>query len=247
MADTPAAFRSRLGSEHGESLFESLADVQFWMKDRAGRYMRVNRALVQNYGFADAAAVIGQSDEDLFPPHLAAQFIRDDQEALAGSPVRDRIELVGHGDRSTTWHVTNKLPLRDRQGRIIGTAGITRELDATSQVGLSASILQPVVAYLRAHVEAPLSKPRLAALIGKSVRSLERRFAEVLGTSPLAYHRTLRLQRACQLLLASDAAITGIGLDLGYADHSHFTRDFSRAYGMSPRAYRRRWSRQPRL
>src|SRR3954464_10057912 len=79
-----AALYALLGDEHGETLFDFLADVQFWIKDAAGRYVRVNRGLLMNYGFPDESAIVGRTDRDLFPPHLADQYQRDDRTVLAG-------------------------------------------------------------------------------------------------------------------------------------------------------------------
>ncbi len=237
-----AALYAELGDEHGESLFEALDDVQFWIKDRAGRYLRVNRALLRNYGFADAAAMTGKRDRDLFPPHLAEQYERDDREVLAGRPLRDRIELVGRPDHSTGWHLTNKIPLRARDGRVVATAGITRDLDSGAQELAPFSRLGPVVEHIRRHYRLAVDKRHLARLVGRSVRSLERGFASAFGLSVLQYQRKLRLHHACQALVAGSESITAIALAVGYGDHSHFTRDFRRAFGIPPRAYRRRWA-----
>ena len=48
----------------------------------------------------------------------------------------------------------------------------------------------------------------------------------------------VRVHAACRLLAGSDQAITGIALDTGFYDHSHFTRTFRRLMGLTPRAYR---------
>jgi AraC-like DNA-binding protein len=101
-----------------------------------------------------------------------------------------------------------------------------------------------VVERLRHDYAEPLDKPRLARLLKLSVRSLERRFVAAFGIGLLAYQRLLRMRRACQALVGGDDSITAIALSLGYGDHSHFTREFRRLYGIPPRAYRRRWSRQ---
>ena len=234
-ADLTSALYAVLGDEHGESLFEALDGVQFWIKDRAGRYLRVNRALLRNYDFADAAAMLGKRDHELFAPHLAQQYEHDDTQVLAGRPLRDRIELVARPDHSTGWHITNKIPLRARDGRIVATAGITRDLDSSAIALAPFSRLGPVIDHIRRHYRLALNKRQLARLVGCSVRSLERAFASAFGTSVLQYQRKLRLHHACQSLVSGGEAITAIALSVGYGDHSHFTRDFRRAFRMPPR------------
>jgi len=236
-----------LGDEHGESLFDLLPQVQFWIKDRAGRYLRVNRALLQNYGFDDPAAMVGKTDLDLMPPHLAEQYVQSDRMVLAGRTIRDRIELVARPDHSTGWYTTDKIPLRSRSGRIIATAGITRDLDASAVAANLHGALEPVVEHIRRHYTEPLDKGYLAHLLRLSVRTLERRFRSAFGISPLQYQRKLRMHQACELLLTGEQPITAIAHHLGYSDHSHFTREFRRSHDLPPLSYRRRWRRHTSL
>lgn len=238
---------SLAASGHPEiaALFDFLDDVQFWIKDVEGRYVRANRALLANYGFTSDADILGRTDRELFPPHLADQYQLDDRRVLAGAEIRNRIELVGRPDHSTGWHRTDKLPLRAADGRIIGTTGITRDLDAGSEEALPDRELGPVVERIRARYAEPLAKPALARLLGASVRTLERRFAAGFGMSLVAYQRSLRMHQACHLLVSGDDTVTEIALALGYADHSHFTREFRRMFAVPPRTYRLRWTRRP--
>jgi AraC-like DNA-binding protein len=52
------------------------------------------------------------------------------------------------------------------------------------------------------------------------------------------YLRRLRMQTACQLLVTSRLALAQVADRCGFADQSHFTRDFRSLTGMTPRAYR---------
>ncbi|MBA2479908.1 MAG: AraC family transcriptional regulator [Planctomycetes bacterium] len=239
-----ASLEGRLGDEHGQGLFDQLTDVQFWIKDAQGRYVRVNAALLMNYGFNDTGAVLGKTDRELFAPHLADRYLLDDRAVLAGRPIHGRIELVARPDHSTGWHVTDKIPLRSRAGRIIATAGITRDLHGHSAAAIGDRIgaLAPVVELVRATYAEPLDKPLLARSIGRSIRSLERQFTAAFGMPLLGYQRMLRMHQACHWLVTTRRPITGIALDLGYGDHSHFTREFGRLFGVSPRVYRARWA-----
>lgn len=141
--------------------------------------------------------------------------------------------------------MTDKLPLRAADGRIIGTTGITRDLDVHSDEALPDRDLGPVVERIRSRYAEPLAKPALARLLGASVRTLERRFAAAFGMSLVAYQRTLRMHQACHLLVSGDDSVTEIVLSLGHADHSHFTREFHRIFTVPPRTYRQRWTRHP--
>src|SRR5262249_12715703 len=113
--------------------------VLVWIKDRDGRYCWVNRAFLINYAMdrlqsetpADSEDVVGKTDYDLSPTFLADQYRLDDEQVLTGKRIVNRIELVGQPEGLTVWNVTNKVPLTNTDGTIIGTAGITRRLDTS--------------------------------------------------------------------------------------------------------------------
>jgi len=78
----------------------------------------------------------------------------------------------------------------------------------------------------------------LSSLTGLSTFHLVRTFKKRFGLTPLAYRDQLRMIEARRLLLAGHP-ISQIGLTLGYADQSHFTRQFQRVVGTSPQRYTR--------
>ena len=67
-------------------------------------------------------------------------------------------------------------------------------------------------------------------------------FRRQTGMSRSDYYQRRRVHRACQLLLSPRRSVTEIALDLGYTDAPHFCRLFRRHRGLSPRAYRQRYS-----
>jgi AraC family transcriptional regulator len=52
------------------------------------------------------------------------------------------------------------------------------------------------------------------------------------------YIRQLRLQKACTLLPKPKLSLTQISLSCGFADQSHFIRNFKKRYGITPSAFR---------
>ena len=60
----------------------------------------------------------------------------------------------------------------------------------------------------------------------------------MFGLSAGQYLTRLRIDRACGRLRHSDAPISQIALDCGYADQTAFTRQFRKVVGLSPCAYR---------
>jgi AraC family transcriptional regulator len=88
---------------------------------------------------------------------------------------------------------------------------------------------------------AELSLSALAALAFRSRFNLHRAFRSVVGETPKAYTTRVRLARAAADLLADgDRSVSAVAFAHGFASHEVFTRAFTRAYGLSPRAYRTR-------
>lgn len=225
-------------------LFEPLEDVQFWIKDREGRYCRVNRAFLLNYGLSELSQVLGKTDHDLSPAFLADQFRFDDEQVLAGHRLLNRIERVGQAGQISSWSVTNKIPIRNARGDIMGTAGTTRLLGAEAFELIGARGFEPVLAHIRDHYREPIANGQLAALAHMSVRGFERKFHDSFHATPQQYIRKLRVRMACRALVFSEKPLAEVAVDCGFADQSHFAREFRHQTRHTPREYRERY-RQP--
>ena len=92
----------------------------------------------------------------------------------------------------------------------------------------------------------PEANPTLASLArgaGCSPFHLARLFRQAQGVPIHQYQLRLRLALALERLLDGSTNLLGLALDLGFANHSHFTAAFRRAFGMTPSAFRRSASR----
>jgi AraC-like DNA-binding protein len=73
----------------------------------------------------------------------------------------------------------------------------------------------------------------VAAEVGWSRRHLGARFREAVGLPPKALGRLIRVEHAAQRVRAGDP-LADIAYEVGYADQSHFTRDFRELVGCTP-------------
>jgi two-component system, sensor histidine kinase and response regulator len=109
-------------------LMESLPDSVYF-KDASGRFLRINRALARRFGLADPAEAVGKSDFHFFTAEHAQQAAAVEQEIQqTGQPVVGLEEKETWPDGRVTWVSTTKLPLCDRDGRVVGTCGISRDV-----------------------------------------------------------------------------------------------------------------------
>jgi AraC-like DNA-binding protein len=232
-------------------LFDYVEDVLVWVKDRDGRYCWVNRAFLINFAMDDrqnrpcagSQDVLGKTDYDLSPAFLADQYRQDDEHVLAGDRIVNRIELVGQPDGLTVWNLTNKIPLVDADGTIVGTAGLTRNLSTTSQGIAPESEFGPVLAFMRDHYHSPITNRQLARLAHMSVRAFERKFHVSFHLTPQKYLRKLRMRMASRLLVYTRKSMADVAIGCGFSDQSHFTREFRRHFGRTPRGYREHYAR----
>src|SRR6476661_2096172 len=84
----------------------------------------------------------------------------------------------------------------------------------------------------------PLEVDDLARAAGLSRAHFSREFRRVFGESPHAYLLTRRLERAAALLRATDRPVVAICFAVGLRSVGSFTTSFTRAYGVTPTAYR---------
>jgi len=100
-----------------------------------------------------------------------------------------------------------------------------------------AETVAAIVAQINAD-PALLRVDQLAAVTGLSVRRLQRLFAEYVGVGPKWVMRRARLHDAAQRAgEGASVAWAELAADLGYADQSHLTREFTALIGVPPARY----------
>ncbi len=226
-------------------LFDFLDDVLAWVKDREGRYLWVNRAFQIRYALDHPSSngepevqILGKTDYDLSPAFLADQFRFDDEAVLSGKRIVHRIERVAEFQGPARWNVTNKIPVFNSSGRIIGTAGVTRPLSPVASSTGRESGFSAALEYIRDHYQYPVTNRELAAISKMSLRAFERQFLASFHLTPQRYIRRLRLGIASRSLIYGNESLAEVALTCGFGDQSHFTREFRRQFGRTPRDYR---------
>ncbi len=100
-----------------------------YFKDRESRFMRVSRAGAKHYGLDDPAQAVNKTDFEMFSLAHAIPAFDDEQEMIrTGRSIVGKEERETWADGREAWVLTTKVPLRDRQGQIIGTMGISHDI-----------------------------------------------------------------------------------------------------------------------
>jgi PAS domain S-box-containing protein len=109
-------------------------EERLYFKDLDSRFIAVSEGFLKGLTAGwSVEQVIGKTDFDIFSrPHAEAAFIDEQGVIETGEPLIGKIERETFADRPDAWVSTTKLPLRDEDGRIVGTYGISR--DVTAQI-----------------------------------------------------------------------------------------------------------------
>jgi len=119
--------------EHERELLRALLDNSpdhIYFKDLDSRFIRSSAGQARQFGMKTPDGLVGKSDFDVFSEEHARPAFEDEQEIIrTGVPMIGKVEKETWIDgRPDTWCLTTKMPLRDRDGRIIGTFGITKDI-----------------------------------------------------------------------------------------------------------------------
>ncbi|WP_229459430.1 AraC family transcriptional regulator [Massilia cavernae] len=223
-----------------ESLFDALSDVAFFVKDRDGRYLSVNTTMVRRCGLREKADIVGKTALEVHPRPLAQAYMAQDRQVIdQGVAIRKHLELHLYPTRSHGWCLTNKTPLRDANGTIIGLAGTSQDLGLPGDQNPVYGQIANIADHIRAHYADNVSMEELARRAGLSLARVERLFQKVFHYSPRQLLLQTRLSAAMAMIESgSQASIADIAYACGYTDHSAFSRQFKAHTGMSPVQYR---------
>jgi AraC-like DNA-binding protein len=193
-------------------------------------------------GRRDEGYIIGKTDFEFFPNHTAEAFQRDDLAVVnSGVKIVDRIEAISYEDGSVRWYSTNKVPLYGRDGRVIGVAGTTRELDTGRSPDPLYAEFAGVIDFINKNFPQPIEIKSLAGMLSLSVSQFERRFKQIFQETPVRFVLKIRVNEACKLLVNTRRPVSWIARATGFFDQSYFSKQFSRRMGLSPRQYREKY------
>ena len=229
-------------SVHGEhavlrTVFDDLPHALYCEKDETGSYVAANLAFARRCGKRRIADVLGRSAGDLFPRDLAASYEAQDRAILStGRSVINHLEIISRADGQLGWFLTTKVPLVETDGVVL----VVVSLDLNAPVDQDSALenLSGLLIAVRAEPARAWRVSQLATMAGISERQLERRMQRLLGTGVKAFLQSVRLDRACQLLVGSTLTLAEVAEASGYYDQSQLSKHFRSVLSMTPGSYR---------
>ena len=198
------SFLEHIGVKQLVNMFDLLSSDLFWIKDRNHVFIHANQALIEHLNAKSLDSILGKTDFDFSPAHLAKQFFRDDDKIIAGEQVTERLEMNMNHDGDIAWYTTSKRPIFDSVNNIVGSYGITRHLQKQAIAFSGVDAIKEPVDYIRKNYQTHFSIEQLANVAHLSVSALERRFKKYLAKTPKQLINEIRLENSRRLLVETN-------------------------------------------
>ena len=110
---------------------------RIYFKDKDSKFIRVSNSMITLFGKQDESEILGKSDFDFgFEEHAKVAYDDEQNIIKTAKPMIDAVEKETWDDGRISWVSTTKNPLRDLDGEIIGTFGISRDITKNKEVEL---------------------------------------------------------------------------------------------------------------
>ena len=114
-----------------QQLFHMLMDNapdRIYFKDCEGRFTRVNKSKLTHHGMTEMSEIIGKTDFDLNVDEARLSRLAEDEIIRTGKSLIGEEERGINPDGSVYYISTSKVPLFDKEGKVVGIFGISRDI-----------------------------------------------------------------------------------------------------------------------
>ena len=244
-------------------LVEDNADIRAYVREQLERGYRVIEAADGEEGIAKAREAIPDLIiTDVMMPkmdgyQMSRELKQDDKTShipiimlTAKAALDDKIEGLETGvddylfkpfsAKELLARVRNLISLRRQLRQRFSTATVIKptEVAATS---VDQIFLQRVIAAIEEHLgDEHFSVEDLATAANMSSSQLNRKLGALVDQPASQLIRSMRLQRAADLLKQNAGNVAEIAYQVGFSDHAHFARSFKKQFGCAPSEFRRK-------
>jgi AraC-like DNA-binding protein len=237
-----ANFFTQHGISTPSALFDTLSDMYYFAKNRAGQFVWGNRLLQEQHAVgdvnrADVNDILGKTDHDFFRRDIADRIRADDLSVMErGVTVKNKLEVLGGENGALTWLFTTKAPIRNRHGEIVGIEGFSRDAQRSQEIIAPFHEFRACIEYVQEHLMEHIGIEHLAKLSCMSLSTFERKFKLHFSLTPKQYILHLKVHEACRLLPQVNN-IARVAAETGFGGQSYFTKQFRAVVGITPKQY----------
>lgn len=227
-----------------ETLFDEISDTVYFIKDTSGKYLSINRTLVERCGLTSKDEIIGHTVDTIMPSPIGTQFFEQDEIVLKSqNAIKSKLELHLYTDGRQDWCLTWKKPLFDENNNIAGLCGISRDLQSKRKSGNNYTNISAVLAHIQENISTQIRIADLTKISELSDYQLDKRMKSLFGISLGQYITRERINLACNELAQTSVPISQLALKCGYNDQAAFSRQFKQSVGLTPIEYRKTTSK----
>lgn len=118
------------------SLIVDAMPLRIFWKDRESRFLGCNKLFAQDAGVTDLESFIGKTDFYFYHADQARAFRMDDAQVMASGEAKlSIVEELTLETGETRWMETNKVPLRNDAGQIVGILGTYQDVTERVRAG----------------------------------------------------------------------------------------------------------------
>jgi len=221
-------------------LFDFLPNTYLYVKDIDGHFVAMNDGQTQMKDVKHQRELWGKTDLDLHSLHWGRLYQQEDRKVMeSGRELPEQIWLVSAGDGTLGTFCSSKIPVRNRDGDVIGIAGVMYRIDQKQRAVSGNDPIKKATDLITKRFADPIEISEIAAHVELSTSQLNRRFRAIFQMPPSEYLQRVRVHEASRRLVDGDQAISEIAFECGFYDQAHLTRTFRRWMGMTPREFRR--------
>jgi len=130
-------------------LMDSLPDGIF-LKDTQGRFIIVNKPVMESFKAKTREGVTGKTDFDFMPREWAEKYRAEEEEIYrTGRPMLTREQFVVRPTGEKAWALSTRVALKDSRGRILGIVGINRDITKLKRAEERAEHLNAILRAIR--------------------------------------------------------------------------------------------------
>lgn len=217
----------------------TIANLQRWLRelpkpigilcfDAEHAYALSEACWASDIQVPDEVAIIAGEDDELL-----CEIAHPPLSCIDTGPERIGYEAAAQLDRLMAGRKAPKTP------RLVPPLGVIPR-HSTDTLSIDDSEIAHAVRFIRQNAFTPIGVVDVLRAVPLSRRALEQRFRDILGRSPAAEIRRLRIERAKDLLARTDWAIPRVAVAAGFSHAEVMNQVFRRELDLTPTLYRRR-------